>query len=422
MKSDIVVLGGGPAGLAAAYGASKQGASVTLIERNYRLGGILNQCIHNGFGLHYFGEEYTGPEYAQKWIEKLSECSVNIMLNSLVDKIEKISDKHLRVWFKNEKGLDSIDCKAMVLSMGCRERPAGAINLCGTRPAGVFSAGEAQKLVNIHGKMVGKKIVILGSGDVGLIMARRMTCEGAEVLGVYEVMPNCGGLARNVAQCLNDFNIPLYLSTSIVRVEGKKRVTGVWVAPVKPDFSFEMDKQKYIECDTVLLSVGLIPENDLVADFGLEMSKVTGSAVVNEFYQTSMPELFICGNVMHVNDLVDNVSNEGVLAGASAGRFVKKGLPENQKIEIIHDSRIRYTVPTYVYKNDEPEIMLLFRVDKEYRKIMLIIKSGGEEIQKIPRPVVRAGEMEIVKIAKAKIKGDLSIEMVELESGKKMIK
>jgi len=409
MKSDVVVIGGGPAGLATAYQASKSGASVTLVERDYRLGGILNQCIHNGFGLHYFGEEYTGPEYAHKWIEKLNECSVNVMLNTLVDNIQKIGDKHLRVWFKNEKGLDSIDCKAVVLSMGCRERPAGAINLCGTRPAGVFSAGEAQKLVNIHGKMVGKKIVILGSGDVGLIMARRLTCEGAEVLGVYEIMCNCGGLARNVAQCLNDFNIPLYLSTSVVRVEGSKRVTGVWVAPVNPDFSFDLSKQKHIKCDTLLLSVGLIPENDLVADFNLEMSKVTGSAVVNEFYQTSVPEIFICGNVMHVNDLVDNVSNEGIRAGTSVARFVKKGLPENKKIEILHDSHIRYTMPTYVYKNDEKEVVVSFRVDKEYKKVQIVVTSGGEEIMKLPRPVVRAGEMEQIKIDKTKMKGDLSI-------------
>lgn len=381
-----------------------------LVEREDRLGGILNQCVHNGFGLHYFGEELTGPEYAHKWIEKLKDCNVKVLLSSAVCDIKKLADKHMQVEVESQNGLEDIDCKAVVLAMGCRERSGSAINLCGTRPAGVYLAGQAQKIVNIYGKMVGKNVVILGSGDVGLIMARRLTCEGANVLGVYEIMPNCGGLARNVSQCLNDFNIPLHLSTSVVKVEGKKRVEGVWVAPVKSDFSFDLDKKEFIKCDTLLLSVGLIPENDLINEFNLEMSKITGSAVVNEYLQTSVPEIFICGNVMHVNDLVDNVSNEGILAGKCCANFVQDKLVTNEKIIIEHDNHIKYTMPTYVFKT-EGKLSVSFRVDKEYRKVRIVAESGNEIISQSPHPVVRAGEMEKIVIDKSKIKNDLKIRL-----------
>ena len=408
MKTDVCVIGGGPAGLGAVKSACENGAKVVLLEREYRLGGILNQCIHNGFGLHYFGEELTGPEFAQRLANDVVNSKAKIFLNSTVSKVEKKADKKMIVTAESPEGVLQIEAKCVVFSAGCREKPAAGINLCGTRPAGIFTAGAAQKLVNIHGKMVGKNIVILGSGDVGLIMARRLTCEGANVLGVYEIMPNCGGLARNVAQCIKDFNIPLHLSTSIVEVVGKKRVEGVYVAPVKPDFSFDLSKKEFIKCDTLLLSVGLLPETDLLNDFNLERSPVTNSYAVNEYYQTSVPEIFICGNVMHVNDLVDNVTNEGIHAGKCASQFAKGGVPCENKIEITHDSHIKYTVPKYVYRGSG-ELKISFRVDKEYRRVMVKAKSGGEVISQTPHPVVRAGEMEQIKLDKSKIKDDLEI-------------
>lgn len=413
MKSDVVVIGGGPAGIASAYQASQQGVSVILVERDYRLGGILNQCIHNGFGLHYFGQEWTGPEYAQKWNEKLKKSPVQVLLNTLVYRIEKVGDKNIKVHIQSAEGLQTVQCSAVVLAMGCRERPAGAINLCGTRPAGIFSAGSTQQLINVHGKMVGKKIAILGSGDIGLIMARRLVCEGAEVVGVYEIMPTTSGLARNVTQCLQDFNIPLHLSTSVVRVEGEKRVTGIWIAPVREDFSFDLEKKQFVQCDTLLLSVGLLPESDLIESLGVEVSPVTNSALVNEFYQTSVPEIFMCGNVMHVNDLVDNVSWEGEHAGNSVAQFIKQGLPQEGKIEITHNERIRYTIPNYLYNNQQ-EVNVYFRVNKEYRKVAVVATSRGEQIAKAVHAVLRSGEMAHIKIDKSKIQKDLSITVQDL--------
>ena len=410
METDVVVIGGGPAGIAAAYNASKNGAKVVLVEREDRLGGILNQCIHNGFGLHYFKEELTGPEYAFRWIKKLKETKVKIVLSTVVCDIVKLGEKQMQIVIENQKGINTINAKAVVCCMGCREKPAGAINLCGERPAGVFLAGEAQKIINTQGKLVGRNVVILGSGDVGLIMARRLTCEGANVVGVYEIMPKCGGLARNVSQCLLDFAIPLYLSTSVVKVVGKNRVEGVYVAPVNPDFSFNLKKQEFVECDTLLLSVGLIPENELLSDFNLEMSPTTNSAVVNENLQTSVPEIFICGNVMHVNDLVDNVTQEGLHAGECAAKFVCGEISSGSRIKIEHDQHIKYTVPSYCFKGDGT-LSISFRVDKEYRKVMIVAESGGERISSSPHPVVRAGEMEILKLDKSKIKDDLKIKL-----------
>lgn len=412
MKTDVVVVGGGPAGMAAAYEAKKNGAKVIIVEREYRLGGILNQCIHNGFGLHFLGEELTGPEYANYWVQKINEAKIKTILNSVVLSVEKKQEKDVLVTIENEEGIKKINAKAVIFANGCREKPGPAINLCGDRPAGIFSAGEAQKIVNVHGKMVGKKVVILGSGDIGLIMARRMTCEGATVLGVYEIMPTCGGLARNVTQCLNDFNIPLYLSQSIVKVCGDQRLTGVWVAPVNPDFSFNLKKQKFVECDTLLLSVGLLPETELLSGKNLEESKITNSYVVNEFYQTTEKEFFVCGNVLHVNDLVDNVTREGMKAGECAAKFVLKGLPVKNKIKVEFDKSIRYVSKNYVYKNKE-KTSIFFRVSKEMKKVFINAYSDGEKIASTFKPVVRPGTIEEIVIDKQKLGKDLILKVEE---------
>lgn len=409
MKVDVAIIGGGPAGIASAISASKEGAKVALIEREYRLGGILNQCIHNGFGLHYFGAELTGPEYARKFAEMLDKCKkVKVKCNSSVTDITKNSDGNFEIKIVSPDGLQYLTAKSVVLTMGCRERPAGAIDLGGNRVAGIFSAGAAQAIVNLQGKMIGKNVVIQGSGDIGLIMARRLTCEGANVLGVYEIMPNCGGLARNVTQCLLDFNIPLHLSTTITKVIGKKRVQGVMVAPVtngKPDYS----QEKLVKCDTLLLSVGLIPEVELVDKFNLEKLRATNSFAVDEHLQTSEDGLFVAGNVLHVNDLVDNVSHEGEHAGTSAALYALGKLTRGKPIEIKHDEHIKYTAPKYFYNDKHGELSIAFRVDKEYRRVAIYALSDGEVISKRPAPVLTAGEMQTLKIDKSKIKEGLTL-------------
>lgn len=408
---DVAIIGGGPAGLASAISACEQGAKVVLIEQQNRLGGILNQCIHNGFGLHYFGVELTGPEYAKKWEDKFNEHNTEVKLNTMVVGLKQ-SGLGIEINTISPKGAETIKTKTVVFAMGCRERPCGAINLCGTRPAGVFSAGQAQKFVNIYGKMVGKDVVILGSGDIGLIMARRLTCEGANVLGVYEIMPKSGGLARNVAQCLNDFNIPLHLSTTVVAVEGKERVTGVWVAPVDENLTPILDKKQFIKCDTLLLSVGLIPEVELFSNFNLETCPATGSVSVNDYFQTSCPNLFICGNVLHVNDLADNVSNEGLSAGKYAALFAKNKLPKSNIIEIQHSCHIKYTVPKYIHTSSENDICTIaFRVGKEFKRAKIVATSNGKVISQKPSPAVTAGEMQLLKINKSLINGDLKIDI-----------
>jgi len=409
MKTDVLVIGGGPAGIASAISASKTGAKTTIVEREYRLGGILNQCIHNGFGLHYFGVELTGPEYAQRFIKMLEDCeNVTIKCNSSVTDISQDNNGEYNVQVTSPNGFEIIKAKSIILSMGCRERPAGAINLVGDRCAGIFSAGCAQSIVNLQGKMIGKRIVILGSGDIGLIMARRLTCEGAKVLGVYEIMDHCGGLARNVTQCLLDFDIPLHLSTTVTKVLGKKRVRGVTVAPVemgKPIY----EKEELIKCDTLLLSVGLIPETELLDKFNLEPLPVTSSFAVDEYLQTSKDGIFVAGNVLHVNDLVDNVSHEGERAGHYAGLFAQGKLTRQNAIEIKHDEHIRYTSPKYIYPGGEGEVPISFRVDKEYRKVSILVKSGNEIIARKPAPVVTAGELQILNVEKSKVKSDLNI-------------
>ncbi|MBQ7978038.1 MAG: FAD-dependent oxidoreductase [Clostridia bacterium] len=414
-KTEVLIIGGGPCGLAAAVGAAKTGAHVVVLERDERLGGILTQCIHNGFGLHLFNEELTGPEYAERWKEKVAEFSnITTITGAFCTSIERAGDKWV-VTASSSGGLIEVEARSVILALGCRERPAGSIFLNGERPAGVFSAGCAQKLINIEGKKVGNRAVILGSGDIGLIMARRLICEGSEVVGIYEIMPQSGGLARNITQCVQDFGIPLHLNTTITRVVGKKRVEGVFIAPVDEKLRPKYELEKFIPCDTLLLSVGLQPENEIAKNLGLEFNNITNSYVVDEYYQTSEAGLFCAGNVLHVNDLVDNVSAEGERAGECAGLYAKNKLKYAKKIEITHDDHIKYTAPKYIYDDKNGTAKISFRVNKNYKRTIIRALSAGKEISKRPSPAVTAGEMQTLFIDKTKILNDLHLEIEVME-------
>ncbi len=397
LNKQLVIVGGGPAGLAAAIAAKNNGVSdIIILEREDNLGGILNQCIHNGFGLHTFKEELTGPEYAQRFIDKVKSENIEYKLGATVLSVTK--DKTVSYVSIND-GLVNINAQAVILACGCRERPRGAINISGSRCAGIFSAGTAQKLVNIDGLMPGKSVVILGSGDIGLIMARRMTFIGATVKAVIELMPYSSGLNRNIVQCLSDFNIPLYFNHTVVKINGQSgRVESVVIAQVDADLNPIPQTYRTITCDTLLTSVGLIPENELARLAQIEISNVTSGAIVDDNFMTNDEGIFECGNVLHVHDLVDYVSIESENAGKAAADYIKNGKPQGQTIEVTTFNGVRYTVPQKINKEGVDPLTLRMRVDNVYKKVKLVIKKDGEVIFSKMRPIVTPGEMETLTL------------------------
>ena len=388
---DVVVVGAGPAGLAASLNAYKNGANVWLIERNPELGGILPQCIHDGFGNFIFREMLTGPEYAQRYIDEIKKTGITIKLNTMVLEI----DQNKRIIAVNPDGVLDIRAKAVILAMGCRERTRPQILIPGDRPAGVYTAGVAQRYINMEGMMPGKNIVILGSGDVGLIMARRFTLEGAEVEGVYEIMPNPGGLTRNIVQCLKDYDIPLHLSHTIVNIKGKKRVEGVTVAKVDPQFKPILDTERFVPCDTILLSVGLIPENELSKMIDVEIDPITGGPVVDEGRETSLPGIFACGNVVHVYDLVDDVSKVGEVAGKAAAKYISKKIEKRKAPITVKSGRnVQYVVPHIIRRERIDErIVLYFRAKEVEKDVSIAILADGKEIYAKKYKIVKPPEM-----------------------------
>lgn len=401
MKRDIVIIGGGPAGLAAAEAAVQAGArDVLILERDTRLGGILNQCIHNGFGLHTFKEELTGPEYAARFEARVRALQIEYRLGTMV---LSISPEKTVTAVSREEGLVTIEAKAVILAMGCRERARGALNIPGFRPAGIFSAGTAQRLVNMEGYMPGREVVILGSGDIGLIMARRMTLEGAKVRVVAELQPYSGGLKRNIVQCLDDYGIPLKLSHTVTEIHGKERVTGVTISAVDENLKPIPGTEEFYSCDTLLLSVGLIPENELSTGAGVALSRVTNGPVVNESLETNVPGIFACGNVLHVHDLVDYVSEEAAAAGRAAAVYLQQGEQrEDKAIHINASGGVRYTVPSIIRPAHMPETLTVrFRVDNIYKNRFVSVYFGDTRVQHRKKTVLAPGEMEQIVLKKA---------------------
>ena len=398
MKYELVIIGGGPAGLSAANAAWEAGCrSICIVERDRELGGILNQCIHNGFGLHYFKEELTGPEYAGRFIDMVGQTGVDVRLDAMVLNITP--DKHVRI-VSSEGGYEDLEAKAVILAMGCRERTRGAIGTPGTRPAGIYTAGAAQRYVNMEGYLVGRRVLILGSGDIGLIMARRMTLEGAKVLACVEVMPYSGGLTRNIVQCLNDFDIPLYLSHTIVDIQGKNRVEKAIVAEIGPDRKPIPGTEMEFDVDTILLSVGLIPENELTKQAGIEMDPRTKGAIVYENMETSIPGVFACGNVVQVHDLVDFVSGESELAGVAAAKYVQNGpVQEGRVLAVKPGKDLGYTLPQRIrVEGVEKSTNVSFRVRRICGKSTILVKSGDQVIAKFKRERLAPGEMEHIAL------------------------
>lgn len=451
---DIIIIGGGPAGLAAAAAAKEEGAdSILILERDRELGGILNQCIHNGFGLHTFKEELTGPEYAARFITKVTQLGIEYKLNTMV--IDISPEKQITAMNK-EDGYFTLQAKTIILAMGCRERSRGALNIPGYRPAGVFTAGTAQYYVNIEGRMPGKEVVILGSGDIGLIMARRMTLEGAKVKMVVELMPYSGGLKRNIVQCLDDYGIPLKLSHTVIDIDGRERLKGVTVAKVDENRKPIPGTEEYIPCDTLLLSVGLIPENELSKNAGVTISPVTSGPVVDESLETNIDGIFACGNVLHVHDLVDYVSEEAAIAGRNAVRYLQQGHRKNQvqgsdaltddeasaaevkkhaitevtkdsiirlaeqttdkNIEISAVNGVRYTVPQTLHPVAMDEIQTIrFRVDNVYQDSYICVYFDGKEVIRRKKRILTPGEMEEVRLKKKDLVTDSNLSRITIK-------
>ncbi len=411
---DILIVGAGPAGLAAAVAAKEAGIdNLVILEREDHPGGILRQCIHNGFGLHRYNEELTGPEYAQRDIDRAEALGIDIRCGTTVLSVEA---DHTVTAVSTSRGLETYKAKAIILAMGCRERPRGALGIPGSRCAGIYTAGTAQKFVNLEGFMPGKKIVILGSGDIGLIMARRMTLQGAKVLACVELMPYSSGLKRNIVQCLDDYGIPLYLSHTVIDIEGGERLTGVTVAKVDEHRMPIPGSEIHFDCDTLLLSVGLIPENELSNQAGLEISPFTSGPVVNDVFESSVPGIFACGNVLHVHDLVDYVSQESTEAGKAAAEYIHRESFDGKNVQVMDGNGVRGTVPQKILLNEEKKVNLMFRPSGVFEKAQAVVMQGDTVLVKKRAQIFTPGEMVVIPLDTTKLSGEepirVSIEKV----------